>query len=127
MGLSRSPRTRASVLFLVLVIAAISGARDNRVLARQEPAPAQRWDGLIELISGHYQYAPPSADAPIPADGPSEMSRQAISADGRYIIFTANAPSLGYSTTALYVRDRRTGETRVLLGGPALAERPPRR
>ena len=54
MGLSRSPRTRASVLFLILVVAAISGARANRVMARQEPAPAQRWDGLIELISGHY-------------------------------------------------------------------------
>jgi hypothetical protein len=55
MGLSGSARTRTSVLFLILVIAGISGARDNRLLAQQEPAPAQRWDGLIELISGLYQ------------------------------------------------------------------------
>jgi Concanavalin A-like lectin/glucanases superfamily/MBG domain (YGX type)/Bacterial Ig-like domain (group 3)/IPT/TIG domain/MBG domain/WD40-like Beta Propeller Repeat len=120
MGLSGSARTRASALFLILLIAGISGARGNRVLAQQEPAPAQRWDGLIELISGVYQWMPPTTEPPIPADGASEMSRQAISGDGRYIIFIADAPSLGYSTTALYIRDRRTGETRVQLGGPAL-------
>ena len=120
MGLSGSTRTRRSALFLILVIAGISGARDNRLLAQQEPAPPQRWDGLIELISGFYQWTPPTVDPPIPADGPSEMSRHAINGDGRYILFNATAPNLGYSTTALYIRDRRTGETRVQLGGPAL-------
>ncbi len=120
MGLSGSTRTRTSALFLILVIAGISGARDNRLLAQQEPAPPQRWDGLIELISGFYQWTPPTVDPPIPADGPSEMSRHAINGDGRYILFNATAPNLGYSTTALYIRDRRTGETRVQLGGPAL-------
>ena len=102
------------------MIAGISGARDNRLLAQQEPALPQRWDGLIELISGLYQWAPPTVDPPIPADGPSEMSRQAINGDGRYILLNATAPKHGYSTTALYNRDRRTGETRVQLGGPAL-------
>ena len=120
MGLSGSARARTFALLLILVIAGISGARDNRVLAQQEPTPAQRWDGLIELISGIYPWTPPTTEPPIPADGASEMSRHAISGDGRYIFFNANAPSLGYSTTALYVRDRRTGETRIQLGGPAL-------
>ena len=73
MGLSGSARARTVALLLILVIAGISGARDTRVLAQQEPAPAQRWDGLIELISGTYPWMPPTTEPPIPADGLPRM------------------------------------------------------
>ena len=73
---------------------------------------------LIELISGKYDYLPPPTLPPTPADGPSRMSRHGVSGDGRYVLFTANAPSLGSYADALYLRDRRTSETRLLLAGP---------
>ena len=72
------------------------------------------------MISGLYPWTPPTTEPQIPADGPSEMTRHAISGDGRYIVFNTNAPSFGYCDMALYMRDRQTNETRVLLGGPAL-------
>jgi len=119
MGLSRRGRAKSFLLVLTCLGLALTGARGTRVHA-QEPIPAQRWDGLIELISGVYPWQPPTTEPPIPADGPSELSRHAISADGRFIVFTANAPSLGYSDVALYMRDRRTGDTTPILAGPAL-------
>ena len=53
----------------------------------------------------------------MPADGPSQMSRHAVSGDGRYVVFTANAPALGYYGQALYLRDRRLSDTRLLFAG----------
>jgi len=77
-----------------------------------------RWDGLIELVSGRNETPPPSLNPPIPADGPSQMSRHAVSGDGRYVVFTANAPALGsYNAPALYLRDRRLSDTRMLFTG----------
>jgi hypothetical protein len=109
-------RNRASQLLLwsALVVMVVSGSGDVRVEAQ---APALRWDGLIELISGKYDYPPPTTTPQTPADGPSTMTRHAVSGDGRYVVFTAEAPSLGVWGPALYVRDRRVGETRVLLNG----------
>ena len=77
-----------------------------------------RWDGLIELVSGRNEYPPPNLNPPIPADGPSQMSRHAVSGDGRYVVFTANAPSIaGYYGPSLYLRDRRLSDTRLLFAG----------
>ena len=110
-------RGRASQVLLwgALIVTAVS-TRGHVVVDAQEQG--QRWDGLIELISGKYDYLPPPSMPPVPADGPSQMSRHAMSADGRYILFSANAPSLGSYQEALYLRDRRTSETRLLLAGP---------
>ncbi|HEY7170426.1 MAG TPA: Ig-like domain repeat protein [Vicinamibacterales bacterium] len=79
----------------------------------------QRWDGLIEDITVSRGYFPP---VPPPSDGPSELPRHAVSADGRYVLFTSQAPNIGNygSGYAVYLRDRRNFETRLLLAGPAL-------
>ena len=61
----------------------------------------------------------------MPADGPSQMSRHAVSGDGRYVVFTASAPALGYYGQALYLRDRRLSDTRLLFAGGG--RRSPRR
>jgi hypothetical protein len=46
------------------------------------------------------------------------MSRHAASGDGRYVVFTANAPSIaGYYGPSLYLRDRRLSDTRPLVAG----------
>ena len=50
---------------------------------------AANMDGLIELVSGRNDSPPPSLNPPIPADGPSQMSRHAVSGDGRYVVFAA--------------------------------------
>ena len=76
-----------------------------------------RWDGLIELVSGRNEAQHPTLNPPTPADGPSQMSRHAVSGDGRYVVFTANAPALGYYGQALYLRDRRLSDTRLLFAG----------
>jgi dipeptidyl aminopeptidase/acylaminoacyl peptidase len=109
-------RGRAKYLlpWSVVIVAAVSGGSSVNVTAQ---GPALRWDGLIELISSRYDYPPPTSTPPNPADGPSEMTRHAVSGDGRYIVFTANAPALGFYGPAVYLRDRRAGETRVLVGG----------
>ena len=73
--------------------------------------------GPIEPVSGRNEAQPPTLNPPRPADGPSEMSRHAVSGDGRYIIFTATAPALGFYDTALYIRDRRISETRACYWG----------
>ena len=110
-------RGRASqVLLWAALVATAASSRGHVVVEAQ--VPGLRWDGLIELISGKYNYLPPPSMPPTPADGPSQMSRHAVSADGRYILFSANAPSLGNYSEALYLRDRRTSETRLLLAGP---------
>ena len=109
-------RGRASQVLLwgALIVTAVSSRGSVLVEAQ---GPALRWDGLIELISGRNEAPPPSLNPPIPADGPSQMSRHAVSGDGRYVVFTANAPSLaGYYGPGLYLRDRRLSETRFLFG-----------
>lgn len=108
-------RSRASQVLLcgALIATAIS----SRAIVIDAQEPPMRWDGLIELISGRYDYPPPTSTPPNPADGPSEMTRHAVSGDGRFIVFTANAPSLGFYGPAVYIRDRRMGDTRVLFGG----------
>ncbi|MDQ3214113.1 MAG: Ig-like domain repeat protein [Acidobacteriota bacterium] len=110
-----SPRLHFSMWFVVLGLAAASGAR--RIEAQE---PAQRWDGLFELISARYDYPPPWPGTPQPANAEVRTSRHAISADGRYVIFTSDATNLSYSTPGVYRRDRRTGQTELLLGHPAL-------
>ena len=110
-------RLRQVSLFVVLLGVALASNPGGRAAAQE---PAMRWDGLIELISGWYNYPPPTVDPPVPADNASTMSRRAISADGRYILFNTEATNLGYSGPGLYLRDRRTNETRALLAGPAL-------
>ena len=111
-------RGRAShaLLWSALIFAAVSSGRGISVEAQ---TPTLKWDGLIELISGRYNYPPPNTMPPMPADGPSQMSRHAVSGDGRFIVFNATAPALGFYDLALYIRDRRISETRVLLGGAA--------
>jgi hypothetical protein len=94
-----------------LIATAVSSG--GTVAGAQEPA--MRWDGLIELVSGRNENPPPSFNPPIPADGPSQMSRHAVSGDGRYVVFTADAPALaGFYGPALYLRDRRLSDTRLL-------------
>jgi len=102
-------------LWGALFVTAVS-SRGPVALEAQEPA--MRWDGLIELVSGRNEYPPPNLTPPIPADGPSQVSRHAVSGDGRYVVFTANAPSIaGYSGPSLYLRDRRLSDTRMLFAG----------
>jgi hypothetical protein len=110
-------RLRQAGLFLVLLVVALASNSGGPASAQES---AMRWDGLIELITGRYNYPPPALEPQIPADGNSTMSRHATSADGRYILFNSDATNLGYSTPALYLRDRRSNDLRVLLGGPAL-------
>ena len=109
-------RGRASQVLLwgALIVTAVS-SRGTVVVEAQEPA--MRWDGLIELVSGRNEAPPPTLNPPTPADGPSQMSRHAVSGDGRYVVFTANAPALGYYGPALYLRDRRLSDTRLLFAG----------
>ena len=117
-------RGRASQVLLwgALIVTAVS-SRGTVVVEAQEPA--MRWDGLIELVSGRNEDPPPTLNPPTPADGPSQMSRHAVSGDGRYVVFTANAPALGYYGQALYLRDRRLSDTRLLFAGGG--RRSPRR
>jgi hypothetical protein len=110
-------RHRKALLLAGWIAVSVLSGHDRRLLAQEPPL---RWDGLIELVSGRYDYPPPTTMPPTPADGPSQMSRHAVSADGRYILFTAEAPSLGSYGTSLYLRDRRSNDTQVLLAGPAL-------
>jgi hypothetical protein len=115
MGAFVRGRASRALLCAALIVTAISN-RGTAVVEAQEPA--MRWDGLIELVSGRSDGPPPSFNPPIPADGPSQMSRHAVSGDGRYVVFTANAQSLaGFSGPALYLRDRRLSDTRLLFGG----------
>ena len=87
-------RGRASQLLLWGALIVTATAVSSRVtIVVEAQAPSMRWDGLIELVSGKTPYPPPTMDPPTPADGPSQMSRHAVSGDGRYVVFTANAPA----------------------------------
>lgn len=108
-----SPAIRVWLVSLLALVALICHS-DTAVNAQ---SPGQRWDGLIEDLTASNGYFAPSQ----PSNGPSRMSRHAVSADGRYVLFNSDATNLGYSTPALYMRDRHAFQTQVLLGGPALA------
>src|SRR5262245_21536584 len=109
-------RASQALLWGALIVTALS-SRGNVVEAQ---GPAMRWDGLIELVSGRNEGTPVPFNPPIPADGVSQTSRHAVSGDGRYVVFTANAPALaGFYGPGLYLRDRRLSDTRVLFGGAA--------
>ena len=115
MGVCLRGRASQALLWGALIVTAVS--RGGPVVVEAQ-APPMRWDGLIELVSGRNDGPPPSMNPPIPADGPSQMSRHAVSGDGRYVVFTANAPALaGSYGPALYLRDRRLSDTRVLFAG----------
>jgi hypothetical protein len=104
-------RARQALLWGASIVTVVSSSAT--VVETQEPA--MRWDGLIELVSGRNDGPPPNLNPPTPADGPSQMSHHAVSGDGRYVVFTANAPALaGYYAPALYLRDRRLSDTRML-------------
>ena len=109
---ARTRILRAAVPFC-LTVAAVAG---------QSPPPARRpWigagTGSSKTWAVQREYYP---TAP-PANGPSQLPRHAVSADGRYVLFTSEASNIGYySGYGVYLRDRRTYETRLLLGGPAL-------
>jgi Concanavalin A-like lectin/glucanases superfamily/MBG domain (YGX type)/Bacterial Ig-like domain (group 3)/IPT/TIG domain/MBG domain len=79
-------------------------------------AALMRWDGLLEGISvtsSYYFGINPEA-----ANGPNRMSRHAISADGRYVLFESMAQNIGaYYDWWLFLRDRATGETRTITAG----------
>ena len=114
MGAFVRGRASRALLWGALIVTAVSSRGTSAVKAQE---PAMRWDGLIELVSGRSE-SQPTTNPPIPADGPSQMSRHAVSGDGRYVVFTANAPSLfGFNGPGLYLRDRRLNETRFLFGG----------
>ena len=106
---------RISVALGVLALALVSGPRERA--AAQEPA--QRWDGLFELVTAHYDSPPPWAAPPRAAEAPSRTSRHAISGDGRYVVFTSETTNWDYTAPGIYRRDRRTGQTDLLLGFPA--------
>jgi hypothetical protein len=113
----RARPSRQSVLAcLLLVTAFVIGLVSD---AAAQPAPTQRWDGFFELVTGRHDMAPPTWMPPQPADAASRVSRHAVSRDGRYVVFDSDATNWGYSATALYRRDRRTGQTDLLLAGAA--------
>ena len=102
-------RGRASQVLLcgALIVAAVSG-RGTVVVDAQ--APMMRWDGFIEHVTA-------GASAPQP-DGPSRLSRHSVTRDGRYVVFDSDATNLGSwgEPSAIYRRDRMTGQTERLFG-----------
>ena len=105
-----SHRAIAAPLF-ALAACTIFITRGDRVAAQAPPPAAMRWDGLIEHITA----ASPWGDQQ--PDGPSQLPRHSVSADGRYVIFTSDATNLGGSPgPAIFIRDRDTGTTQYLIG-----------
>lgn len=112
MRISAGSRATRFSLAAVLIAAALAIQSGNPARAQ---SGAMRWDGMLEGISVPTTYF---GWTPVPGDRSSRTSRHAVNADGRYVIFSSEAYNLNYSQPALYLRDRNTGETRVLLGGP---------
>src|SRR5262245_33454332 len=106
---ARTRMLRAIFPFL-LTLAVIAGVTATAAAQSVE----QRWDGLIEDLAPAYGYFPPT---PPPANGPSQLPRHAVSADGRYVLFTSEAANVTYYSYgyAVYLRDRHNYETRMLL------------
>ena len=103
----RVARLALGLLFFAFIV----GARPTPGAAQAPPAPAQRWDGLIERLSTPGQWQAEWFSNP-------RMSRHALSGDGRYFVFVADVANPPYEPIAsLLVRDRMTGET-TYLGGP---------
>src|SRR5262245_46145938 len=108
---SRATRLSLAALFVTSVLVAYF---DRTARAQSD---AMRWDGLLEGLSVQTNGFGWEV---IPADGANHITRHAVSADGRYVLFNSDATNLSYSwPPALYLRDRNTGETRLLLAGPA--------
>ena len=106
---SRTARLGLGAVLTTLAIA----ARLGRGAYAQEPA--MRWDGLLEGVSVQTSYW---WDQPVPGNASSRLNRHAVSADGRYVLLNSDATNFNYFQPALYLRDRNTGETRILFGGP---------
>ena len=102
----------ASALFgLVALTSSAPGS------AQAPPDPPQRWDGLIERLSTPGQWYPESFVNP-------QMSRHAVSGDGRYFVFSAEVPNPPYPPMReFFIRDRMTGETNQR--GPGSVNAPP--
>lgn len=79
-------------------------------------APALSWDGLIE----HVTEVPFSLN-PSP-DGSSYLPRHAVSADGRYVVFTSDATNLGQGYQAVLLRDRHTGDIQPIFPAYGLSD-----
>lgn len=95
---------------LVLLSAAMAFVAAPEALAQSAPL---RWDGQFELVSGIYrQYDPVT-----PGNGPSQVAQQAMSADGRWVVYRTDATNLGFQGSAVYRLDRRTGEAYAITGG----------
>jgi hypothetical protein len=84
---ARTRILRAAVPFF-LTLATVAG----QIADARAQTVDQRWDGLIEDVgpaNGYYYSTPP------PANGPSQLPRHAVSADGRYVLFTSEATPSG--------------------------------
>ena len=101
----RGVGVRAVIIAAVLV--AVGVTRPHETAAQ---SPALRWDGLIEHLTV-------AASAPQP-NGASRLSRHSVTRDGRYVVFDSDATNLGPlgEPSAIYRRDRMTGQTERLFG-----------
>jgi len=107
----RLSRRVFTALLFVCAASTLIVNRGDRVSAQAPPAAAMRWDGLIEHITA---VSPWGDQQP---DGPSQLPRHSISADGRYVIFTSDATNLaGSPGRAIFIRDRDAGTTQYLIG-----------
>ena len=84
-------RSRQALLWAALFVTVVSTS-STVVVETQEPA--MRWDGLIELVSGRNDSPPPNLNPPTPANGPSQMSRHAMSGDAAMALADALHPAL---------------------------------
>ena len=89
------------------LLAAVAATRPQGTAAQ---VAEFRWDGLIEHLTA-------AASAPQP-NGPSRLSRHSVTRDGRYVVFDSDAINLGPwgEPSAIYRRDRMTGQTERLFG-----------
>jgi hypothetical protein len=103
----RTPSRNLRAFVLLVVTAALLVHQPSRIHAQ---APAMRWDGLIEHITAANLYF----GDPQP-NGPSQLPRHSVSADGRYLVFRSDATNLaGDGMGPVYLRDRDTGQVSSL-------------
>ena len=90
-----------------IAVAALVVHSGHSIRAQSVP---MRWDGLLEGISVASNPSP--WETPEAAEGPNRLSRHAVSADGRFVVFQSMAQNLGgINGWWLFRRDRATGET----------------
>ena len=70
----------------------------------------QRWDGFLEHLSV------PANGMPAYPNGAARLSRQPLSRDGRWLVFSADAAFSGPPQPLIFRRDRSTGITQMLFG-----------